>query len=110
MDSFSIRKGQFCAVGERHSTTMVHGATGESWTYTVGRVRRASAKGDRIKEATVYRYGTELRCREDEQNRWWQSYSILGEEMQARAAALLGREFSTIDQLRAALVGQENDR
>mgnify|MGYP001606121862 CR=1 FL=1 len=101
MTTTPIRKGQFCAVGERHSSTMMHGATGSSWSYTIGRVRKASAKGDKIKEATVYRYGTEIRMREDEQPRFWQSYTV-PPHAQERAGELLGQEWDNIEYMREA--------
>lgn len=97
----AIRRGQYCAVGERRLPTMMDDATGSSWTYTIGRVRKASAAGDEIREATVYRNGAELRMREDEQGRWWQSYTIRPEQ-QERAGELLGQEWSSLDLMREA--------
>ncbi len=101
-DPYTIRKGQFCAVGECQSSTLVHGATSSTWTYTIGRVRKASAKGDKIKEATVYRYGGEIRLREEDQPRFWVSYTIRGAAHQERAAALVGQEWDNIEYMRAA--------
>ena len=96
-ETFKIRKGQLCAIGERR-------ATGSTWTYTIGRVAHASAKGDKIRAARVYRYGGQMLKRADEQGRWWQSYAIRGEDMQAKAARFVGHEWATLDEMRAALL------
>lgn len=97
-----IRKGQFCVIGERSSSTAVHGATTSNWTYSVGQVRKADKAGTRIVEGTVFRYGTELRCRDDMAPRFWQSWS-LSEKYQAAAAMLVGRTFDNLEYLRDAL-------
>lgn len=97
--AYAIRKGQFCAVGERH------GAASSTWTYAIGRVGKASARGDKIEEATIYRYGGELRLREADQPRWWQSYAIRP-DVQERAGALIGKEWDSLERMRAALLGE----
>ena len=101
-----IKRGDLCAIGERHSSTMMHGTTQSAWTYSIGRVTKASRAGDLIKEAEAYRYGTEIRLREPDQGKWWQSYRI-GPDYQARAQALLGQEWDNIEYMRDALSSTE---
>lgn len=104
MNDQRIRKGDFCAVAERQPSGSLSGP-GYEWTYTIGKVAHAAQKGTKIAAARVYRWGTSIRLREDDQPRWWQSYAIRGAEMQAIAARFLGHEWPTIEAMRADLLG-----
>lgn len=98
-----VRKGMFCGIAESHSAVYLRGpAAAKHTTYTIGKVAKADRLGSRIKEALVVRYGTEIRLREDMQPRFWSAMTIRGDARQAQAAALYGREFASVEEMRAA--------
>jgi hypothetical protein len=104
------RKGDFCAVTLRRSSTYLRGqaahwGTTENWTWHIGRVHKASRDGATIKEAVIIRQlGTgsyEDHKREYDRDSWWQPLHISAERQQ-RASELVGREFASKEDLIAA--------
>jgi hypothetical protein len=101
------KKGDYCAVTIRHSSTYLRGqgahwGTTENWSWHIGRVHKASRDGKTIKEAMVTRQlGTgsyDDHKREYDSVSWWKPLHIPPERQQ-RASELVGREFSTKEEL-----------
>jgi hypothetical protein len=99
------RKGDYCAVTIRHSSTYVHGQTVWHWSWHIGRVHKASRDGTTIKEAMVTRQlgagSFEDHKREYDRDSWWEPLHI-SPERQQRASELVGREFASKADLIAA--------
>ncbi len=98
------RKGELCAVAKRHSSTAVHSNTTETWTWEIGRIARASRDGKTIRQAVIDRNldtGEVESFWEGDYGLWWKCLTI-SPERQKDAATLLGREFASIEELRAA--------
>jgi hypothetical protein len=76
------------------------------WDWYIGRVKSAKRHGT-IKTAEFYGQNEGFpvwtqEAREYDRGSWWRAYTISA-EYQSRASELIGREFSSGDELRAAI-------
>jgi hypothetical protein len=114
--TYRARKGDICAIEQRHSShsTMFKAQRWSTWY--IGRVESATREGQ-IKSASAdlpTDSGKPFPMTFREYNRaaasGWVGYTITNPAMRAAAMALIGREFQSGDDLRAAIQAQYNRR
>lgn len=107
---YRARKGDVVAIERRHSSTFMHGRTERSSSWHIGRAESVARNGV-VKTASAD-LPTEsgrpfpMLFREYDRDKGcgWSALTIADARMREAAAKLVGREFATVEALRAAIV------